>query len=164
MTLSQEQLHKLRTLIAQRHDGQLTSEEGAWLKTILATNPEARQVFVRYNAMYALLTLEAAAFSPDGMREQTAAALSSVVAPLSLDATHDSVVPQLALGLGFVSGRHPRHDWIFLKGSAVRLSRCYVVDRLVVAWPAADACLRNASGSDRRFAEGFLFRCANARN
>ena len=38
MTLSREESLGLRTLIAQRHDGQLTPEEALWLKRLLAEN------------------------------------------------------------------------------------------------------------------------------
>lgn len=100
MTLSGDNLLSLRALIARRHDGQLTSEEGAWLKQILAENREARRVYAGYIALYALLELEVAAFpSQDAMPHSPAeSSFTDMLSPQRVERIQHVLPPVLDSG------------------------------------------------------------------
>jgi hypothetical protein len=58
MTLSARERNDLERLIVQLWEGQLTSDEGAWLKSRLTESAEARRLLAGYNALVAILELE----------------------------------------------------------------------------------------------------------
>lgn len=99
MTLSKQESLDLRALIAQKLDAELTSEQGALLKQMLATNPEARRICAGYNALYALLELEVAALPSEDMPRQLPVEMAPTETCSPTEMGHDqTVLPPSSLG------------------------------------------------------------------